>query len=274
MLSLQAQQFNSALVDARHALPPNTDGYELEAASARLVAAEAMSGLGDADGANLELNLALALVLEQREGGPPARRLDAELMLSRILDAYGDSRHSSEALERAAALAESAHQGEGAVFIASLRRALGSKDLEAARATLQRQLGGNTAPVDLLRGAILLHVLEIEMAAPPDGKVRRVLENVEAGDPWWRALARWALGTVSDTELRESSANHLERMRTELYIALGERARALAAGEVFPNGGLLRVARDALYDEPEVGVARLLVAPPPTAKMPITPALP
>lgn len=269
-LERQAGKLDVALDHAQRAMKlPSAEGLPLLAAQARLLTFEVLRDKGDRTRAVSALEQALELVLVNRDKGSIGHQVHSALLLARILDGYGVPDKAQAALDRAVALTSGGHELLGEVLLSAMSHALVHKDVQSARAAVQLGFKGHVDDEEMIRAALWLMMLELELGETPDGKVDRVLVDAADGRNWWSMVARWARGLESDARLRKASRRHVEKVRAAFYIALRAHARGVRDGRTASTEGTLRrVASDPMHEVPEVGVARALLAPRMTAAIP------
>ena len=271
-LERQSGKLAEALSHARRATRlPDAAALPLEVAAAHLLAFEVLRERGDRTGALSELSKALSRVLQNRGRGNVAHRIRAELLLTRALHGYGEREMASRALGRAIALAKSTGTLVGEVVLAAVGHAVVHQDLPAARTALQLGFKTQIEGHAMIRAALWLMLLESELDATADGKVDRVLADAADGDSWWHTAARWGRYLASDDDLRKSSRRHVDKVRAEFYIAMRKRTQQEVSGA---KEALRAVASDPLFTEPEVALARALLAPRMNAPIPKTASIP
>jgi tetratricopeptide (TPR) repeat protein len=256
----------AALRDARLAAElPQAKQAELDAADAKLLAFEVLRDQGATEAAGAALEQALTLVLGSRtRGSVAAEVVRAERLLARVLDGYGDRARAARAIDRALELAGNRRELLAPTILAAAARALVQRDLAAARAAVQLAVKTDLERDVKLSTALWLMLLERELGATPDGQVDQVLDDAVDADEWDGRLARWARGAVSDAELRAAARSFAERTEAEFYVAM----RARAAGQADAAEQLARVAHNPLVDLDEVSLARDLLAPAVSVKLP------
>lgn len=268
-LDRQSGKLDVALNQVRRAAKlPSADGLPLRAAEAHLLAFEVLRDKGDREQALQELEVALELAASTGNSGSFEHQVRAALVLARVLDGYGARERATLALEKALGMTSGGHELLGEALLAAVAHAFVHEDLQSARAAVQLGFKGHVDGKTMIRAALWLMMLELELGEKPDGKVDRVLVDATDETNWWSLVARWARRMESDATLRKASARHAEKVRAEFYISLRARATARAGGVDFTDETLRRIASDPMHQEPEVGLARALTAPRMTASVP------
>lgn len=264
-LERQVGEIDEALehVDRAEKLP-TARRLPLDVVDAKLLRFEILRDGGATEGANAALDQALELALAHRRSGGTKDKVRAERLLARVLDSYGKRSDALRALERALDLAEQNREILGATVLSAVGRALVYKDLRAARAALQTGIKADVDRDDLVYGALWLMFLEEELGEETDGKVERVLLEAIHREGWTAKLARWARGMMGDDALRTGAETHAERVEAEFYIAM--KARADGRGDA--DEELRKVANNPLIDLMEVQIARDILAPESSVKLP------
>jgi hypothetical protein len=149
-------------------------------------------------------------------------------------------------------------------MLSAIGRGLVVEDVSAARAALQRGIEADVDEEDLVYGALWLMLTEQRVGEAADGKVERVLGRAVHGDTWTGKLARWARGRLTDAGLRAAAKSYAQKVEAEFYVAV----RAWIAGVKGADQQLRRVANNPLIDLIEVHLARDMLAPQLTAKVP------
>lgn len=260
----QVGNLDAGLLHAKRAVElPSALG--LDKADAKLLAFEILRDRGDDDGATSMLGQALELVLAARKNGQgPAIHVRAERTLARVLDGYGERTRARHALERAIGLAERHRPALAQTVLGAVGRALVTRDVEAARAALQTGLEADVDGDDLVYAALWLMLLEADLGQTPDGKVDRILVDHLHGKGWTTQLARWARGDLDDDGLTAAAKTYSEKTEASFYVSM----RARIAGRAGADAQLTQVANNPLIDLMEVRIARELLAPRATRKVP------
>jgi tetratricopeptide (TPR) repeat protein len=210
----------------------------------------------------LDAALSAALAARQR-GANAAATTRAERLLGRILEGYGDSKGATRAFERAFSAAATDRPILGAAMLDAIGRALVRHDLAAARAALKRGIEANVNDDDVIYGGVWVSLLERELRASQDGTVERAL-RVGNKTAWTAKLSAWANGKLSDSDLTTAARNTSQRVEAAFYTAMGRKA----AGDPAAEQRLRAVASAPVIDLLEVQLARDLLAPHVSAKLP------
>jgi tetratricopeptide (TPR) repeat protein len=258
LVERQAGDLEAALAAVTRAFAaPDMHTAALDLADAHLLAFELYRDTGKPDRAKQELESALTRALAARQvRSNPGERARAERLLGRILEAYGDTKGSSRAFERALAAAASDRPTLGAAMLDAIGRALVRRDLPAARAALTRGIDGDVSEDDLVYGGLWVSLLERETKATPDGTVERALRAGGKG-AWTGKLSAWANGKLSDAELSTAAQSASQRVEAAFYTAMARKA----AGDPSADAKLKQVAGAPVIDLLEVQLARDLTAP-------------
>lgn len=273
-LERQAQKPDAALGWTTKAMSePFAAAEPLDAADAAIVAYEIHRAKGASADAERALEAALrhAMVAEKAGRAGPAKAR-AERTLARILDAYGDGKGATRALERAITEVAGDRKLLGATLLDAIARAVVRRDLDTARALLRRALDARVERDDLIYGALWVKLLEGTLRAKPDGTVATALDTSGEAPPnsWTAKLTRWASGKLSDADLAKQAQSGSQRVEAAFYQAMSRRVAGDASGEA----GLREVAQSAHLDLVEVQLARELLFPPMRLEVPRNVQLP
>jgi tetratricopeptide (TPR) repeat protein len=268
----QAGDAKRALADVALALSaPDARQDLLGVVEANLLAFALHRDLGEADQARASLAdaLAAALAARQQRVDTPSRA-QAELSLGRVLDAYGEQKAASRALQRALTLASTERPLLGVTMLQAVGRALVHKDLAAARAALKQGLDADVDQEDRVYGGLWVMLLEREMGSTPDGTAERALSTGADRSSWTAKLSAWATGKLSDADLGGAAQNASQRVEADFYTAMARKV----AGDPAALERLRGVARAPMVDLLEIQIAQELVAPPLEVKLPPNTVLP
>lgn len=211
------------------------------------------------------LDEALARAIDAtRAGRPGPSQARVERLLARILEQYGDR----AAVRRATARAYEAAGGDSrqlaATVLDAARRALTQGDLPAARAAAQRAIDAGLASDEMVYVALWLQLLERRFATPSDGTVEEAYAAIDESSGWPARLRAWARGKISDQELVSAARDPAERTEATFYVAMSEQL----SGKPEAQGRLRDVATSAAIDLMEVAIARDLLAPTKSYRLP------
>jgi hypothetical protein len=147
-------------------------------------------------------------------------------LLGRALAGRGDR----VASERAFADAIETAAGDPTLVEAAALEALASEwglgDVEAMNRTLQRVV--ELAPASaggLTYGALWVHYANLQAARPPSPDARSILRRAAESGGWRGALARFALGTESESTLTARVVSEVDRVEARFYVAMDRRSR-------------------------------------------------
>lgn len=185
-------------------------------------------------------------------------RAEAEHLLAKILERYGDFKGAARAIDRAFAAAAEDKRRTAAIAIDSAARALVRRDVDSARHALTRAMEAQLREDDLVYIALWLSLAEKETKTKPDGTATKALSNVQ-DSRWVGRLASWGLGKLKDQELIEAARTPHQKTEALFYAAMARRI----AGELRESEASLRdIAKSANIDLVEVRIAREIVNPP------------
>jgi hypothetical protein len=267
----QAGHLDAALKALDHAVvPTGVRSAVLDAAEANLLAFELHHELRATDKADRSLKAALDLALAARATGTDARtRARAERLLARTLDAYGDTKGATRAIDRALVAAAQERPILGATVLEAVGRALVQHDVASGRAAMKRGLEGGIPDDDLAYAGLWLMLLEREAGAPSEGTAARAIE-AGTNRGWVGKLVAWANGKLSASELQAGARNASQRVEAAFYTALAGKI----AGDPEAEARLRGVAKSPIIDVLEVHLARELTAPRLRAELPKNVSLP
>jgi hypothetical protein len=216
----------------------------------------------DQNGSNADATQALeqalrgALKARAESSAAPSNLAGVERVLGRALEHYGQV----VAARRAGIRGIEASRNDPDQLVTTVldlaRRALTLSDLEGSREALRVALEEKLEPEDLAYVAVWRALLERQQPRPALGAAREALLRAARGKGWPATVASWALGKLSDDQLRKAATRKTEQVEAVFYIALGARARGdiNAALE-----GLRQVANSEALELVEVTVARDLL---------------
>ncbi len=214
--------------------------------------------LGEPQKAEQVLRKALDRALDARQTARSAvNQAQAERLLARVLEHYGDEDALRRATERAfeASLSDT-HQLTATIVDAS-RRALTNGDLALARDAVHRAVDAQLEPEDVVYVALWLKLLERKLGVPSDGTAEEALASVNDPSRWIGRLRAWGLGKLSDQALLESARNRVQLTEAKFYTAMAKRA---GGEEELALSKLREVARSEAVELVEVTIARDLLA--------------
>lgn len=256
----QAGSFQAALDDTDRALAtPQAKQDPILAGEAHLLRYDLFRESGQQEGMGPELSNALQKALSaQAQAKQPAARIQAERLLSRVLERYGDSEGTARAIERAYQAAMDDKRQIAAIAIDAAARALVRKDVNAARFALTRALDAQLDEDDVVYVALWLSLVEKATSTRPDGSAMKALSGLQ-GEKWTGRLASWGLGKLKDQELIELARTPHQKTEASFYAAMARRIK----GELdASNASLREIAKSSNIDLVEVRIARDLVDPP------------
>lgn len=205
-----------------------------------------------------ELGRALeSALLAKAKAKKASARADAEHLLAKVLERYGDLEGTARAIDRAFEFAETKRQ-MAAIAIDSAARALVRKDVPGARHALTRAMDARIREEDLVYIALWLSLVEKETNTKSDGTATKALSSVQ-DERWVGRLASWGLGKLKDQELIQAARTPHQKTEALFYAAMARRI----AGELRESDASLRdIAKSANIDLVEVRIAREIIDPP------------
>ncbi len=175
---------------------------------------------GNAAPANRALEQALERALDARKNARnPHEQSQAERLLARVLEIYGETEGERRASTRALEASRGDLRETTATLLDTARRALVRLDLNQLRKTVQLAMEADLAADDRIYLAVWLRLAERSLKLPGNGLVEDALENTGDSERWPQRLRGWALGTVRDGELQSSARSALEQSEAQLYLA-------------------------------------------------------
>jgi tetratricopeptide (TPR) repeat protein len=260
----QAGHLEAALSAIERAIAPSGHFTVIEAGEANLLAFEIHHQMGAKDKADRSLKAALDLALAARGKADDGRtRTRAERLLARALDAYGDAKGATRALDRALEAAAQERPLLGATVLEAVGRALVQHDVDAGRAAVKHGIEGSIPNDDLVYAGLWLTLLEREAGVPSEGTAARAIE-AGSNRGWVGKLAAWANGKVSASELHAAARNASQRVEAAFYTSLAGKI----AGDPEAEAHLRSVAQSPIIDVLEVQLARELTVPRLHAELP------
>jgi len=189
----------------------------------QLLLFEIESDRGNASAANACLREALRMILRARDRTlPPEESAQAERRLARTLELYGEYEGAKRASQRALDVARNNHQQRTATILDAARRALTYRDLKASRDALKDAVDSGLAGADCVYVALWARLLERQLKVPSDGSVEQALARLGEVGAWPGRLRSWALGNLSDVELRQQARTESELCEFKFCQALAQ----------------------------------------------------
>ncbi len=186
-----------------------------------------------------------------------AEQAEAERLLARILDVYGDARGAKRATERAYEASRSDRAQLTATILDAARRALMRDDLAAGREAVRKAIDSGLEDDDLVYAALWLKLLEEKLKVSDDGTVEEAFDAIDESSYWPARLRAWARGKLDDKALLAAAKNRVQQTEAKFYTAMqhqvgGDSTKALP--------GLEEVAKSEAIDLVEVAIARDVVS--------------
>ncbi|HEY3594812.1 MAG TPA: hypothetical protein VGL13_13100, partial [Polyangiaceae bacterium] len=253
----QAGHADSAVAYLARALAtPEAKQNPLSAGEAQLGIFEIEKDRGSVDKAKAALTSALHATLDARQrAGDAVTKGHAERLLARVLFRFADSAAAARATERAfVAAGQDKHELAATVLDAS-QRAFLHKDVNAARAAVNRGLSGDLADDDVVYAALWLLFTERETKARTDGTATRALASIRDDGRWPSRLAAWGLGHIKDSDLAAAARTLTQKTEASFYTALARRV----SGDAAADNVLAEVVKSSAIDLVEVQLARELL---------------
>jgi hypothetical protein len=231
---------------------------------------EVLRDAGRIDAASAALDEALTRAVEAEHMGKPGpSQARVERQLARVLEQYGDQAALRRATQRAYEAANGDMRQLAATVLDTARRALTRGDLALARAAAQRAIDASLGPDEIIYIALWLQLLEKKFNMASDGTVEEAYATIDESSRWPARLRAWARGRISDADLAASARDPSERTEAAFYSALNEQVSGKPAA-----ARLKDVASSPAIDLVEVTIARDLLAPPQSYKLPRNVAIP
>lgn len=201
------------------------------------------------------LRSALEAALQARGAARTRAELaNAERLLARVLDHYGNRQGAERAIERAYEASRSDVAELSTTVLDASRRALTLRDLRGAREAVRRALDAGLAGEDLVYVALWLRLLEMQLNESSDGTTEEALAAVESDRRWPSVLRAWGQGKVDGQGLLAAARNQVERTEALFYAGMTESSPAQA------RASLEQVAKSQAISLLEVMIAKDLLA--------------
>jgi hypothetical protein len=216
----------------------------------------------DQNGASVEATQALeqalrgALKARAESSAAPGNLAGAERLLGRALEHYGQVAAARRAGIRSIEASRNDPDQLVTTVLDLARRALTLSDVEGSREALRVALEEKLEPEDLAYVAVWRALLERQQPRPALGAAREALLRAARGKGWPATVASWALGKLSDDQLRQAATRRTEQVEAVFYIALSARVRGETSAAL---EGLRQVANSEALELVEVTVARDLL---------------
>ncbi len=186
-----------------------------------------------------------------------AAQAQAERLLARILDIYGDAQGARRATRRAYEASQSDRAQLAATVLDAARRALLRGDLRAGREAVKRGVDAGLDDEDLVYAALWLKLLEEKLKVSDDGAVEEALDTIDKASYWPAKLRAWARGKLDDKGLLAAAKNRVQQTEARFYAAMRHQ---VAGDSAAAKPGLERVAKSQAIDLVEVAIARDVVS--------------
>jgi tetratricopeptide (TPR) repeat protein len=204
----------------------------------------------------LEQALRGALKARAESSAAPGNLAGAERVLGRALEHYGQV----VAARRAGIRGIEASRNDPDQLVTTVldlaRRALTMSDLEGSREALRVALEERLELEDLAYVAVWQALLERQQTRPALGRAREALLRATRAKGWPATVASWALGKLSDEQLRHAARRETEQVEATFYVAMSARVRGQTSAAL---EGLRQVANSEALELVEVTVARDLL---------------
>ena len=238
---------------------PEAKRNPLSAGEAHLGIFEIERDRGAVDKAKAALASALHDTLDARQrAGDAITKGHAERLLARVLFRFSDAAAAARATERAFVAAGQDKRELAATVLDAAQRAFLRKDVNAARAAVNRGLAGDLPDDDIVYAALWLLFTERETKSRSDGTATRALASIGDDGRWQSRLAAWGLGRMKDSELQAAARTLTQKTEASFYTALARRA----VGDSAADTVLAEVVKSPAIDLVEVQLARDLLSGP------------
>jgi tetratricopeptide (TPR) repeat protein len=213
---------------------------------------------GDAAAARTPLTQALKELVQSRGIQGADARARVERVLSRVLDRFGAAQPAQRALERAYAAAPGDRHQAAQTIELLIGRAFVRGDLAGAREGLQRAVGADLDPDDLVYFALWVRLLERQLRVPADGASDRIFDSIVDDGRWVASLARFGQARIKGDDLIQRAATPIQKYEALFYSAMDRRA----SGDTKGGDDLLRqVIAGTGLELSEVSLARDILDP-------------
>jgi tetratricopeptide (TPR) repeat protein len=182
---------------------------------------------------------------------------EAERLLARVLEHYGQGEAAKRATRRAYDASASDQFQLAATVTDASRRALTLGDLEGGRVAVRRAIDAKLPAEDTVYAALWLALLEQKLQVPSDGTAFEAFSSVDDAAGWPLQLRDWGLGRLNDSALVAAADGPIEEAEAKFYSAMKQRAAGDLQGAM---AGLRDVAKSAAVDLVEITIARDLLA--------------
>ncbi len=210
----------------------------------------------DAD-AKKTLDAALGRALDARQlARTSSAQAQAERMLARVLEIYGDERGARRATDRAYEAARSEPRQLSATVLDAARRALTHGDLAEGRDAVRHGIDANLDDEDLVYAALWLELLDKKLHVTGSGEAQEALDSIDASSGWPAKLAAWAREKLTDDELLAAARGLVQRTEATFYVAM---AHDVAGDSAAATPKLQQVASSPTIELVEVTIARDLL---------------
>ncbi|MBX3183180.1 MAG: hypothetical protein KIT72_04580 [Polyangiaceae bacterium] len=171
--------------------------------------------------ARSSLEQALRAALDARRlARSNAELSEAERLLARVLEHYGDVDAARRATRRAFDAAGGDTQQITATVLDAARRALTLGDLRAGREALKLALDSDIGDADLVYVALWTQLLERRVKASSDGSSEAALARADASSRWASRLRAWGTQQLDDAALQRAAKSRVEKTEASFYAAL------------------------------------------------------